>query len=330
MINSGIYNNRRNGINLGDSFRRGLSIGQAIKESRIRDEERGNKKAIKDLFKKAIETGESVSISEIAQYSPEMAHKMQIEKTKAAQVAEQEKLNNQVRRMQIKKMRREEAESSKPFEETRAGKKAAFMNKLKKESKQNQKLSAKDVMNVNEGNQIPQMLDGLEKTLNVKENRNNMGPIEGTLRSYWPWDDRTKVLEADIRSKAQAFGRFMEGGVLRKEDEEKYTKMFPNVSDTPEQASAKLDIVRKLLVEKQNSNINALRNSGYDVSALDKGFKVPEAPAILKGDKKEKPLMLQAVDKVVSPAQAADPVTVIREKIKNSSREEKEKFLKGF
>jgi tRNA A37 N6-isopentenylltransferase MiaA len=62
----------------------------------------------------------------------------------------------------------------------------------------------------------------------------------------------------------------MEGGVLRKEDEEKYRKMFPQLSDTPELAKAKLQQVDKMLRQKLQKDVAALKSSGYDVGGLEK------------------------------------------------------------
>lgn len=135
------------------------------------------------------------------------------------------------------------------------------------------------VLNVNEGNVIPQQLSDVRKTLEA--NQDSFGPVMGRLNSLNPYDEKSSTIDAQMRAAAQSFGKYMEGGVLRKEDEDKYRKMFPSLSDTPEVARNKLAIVDRLLSSRQGSNVAALKTSGYDVSGVDQGLSVPDAPGIL-------------------------------------------------
>lgn len=157
-----------------------------------------------------------------------------------------------------------------------------------------QKLPADKVLKVNEGNAIPKMLEDIDQT--ISSNEMAFGPILGRIRAANPYDETAQAVQSQTRAASQAFGRFMEGGVLRKEDEEKYRKMFPNNSDTPETARNKLAIVRKLLVDKQKSDLAALQNSGYDVSGFN--AKLPEAanPAVLSGGTPRDEKSKQAVE----------------------------------
>ena len=126
------------------------------------------------------------------------------------------------------------------------------------------------------------MLQDVKATLKAKEDI--MGPIEGRARSMNPYDEQAGAMDAQMRAASQAFGRFMEGGVLRKEDEAKYRKMFPQISDTPEVANAKLGVVERLLTQRQRSDVQALKEAGYDVSSIDKIKSTAEIPKILQGD----------------------------------------------
>lgn len=137
------------------------------------------------------------------------------------------------------------------------------------------KLNANQITKVNEGNSLPAMLDDVSKMIQDKGNENLFSPIRGFFAKHNPYDVRSQTLDAQLRARSQAFGRFMEGGVLRKEDEEKYRKMFPQIGDEKEVAQNKLNTVRRLLMQKQNSDISALKQQGFDVSGVDKGFKVP-------------------------------------------------------
>jgi hypothetical protein len=137
------------------------------------------------------------------------------------------------------------------------------------------------VLSVNEGKSIPVMLEDIQKTIN--QNSNVFGPMMGRLSSLNPYDERAQTIESQMRAASQSFGRYMEGGVLRKEDEDKYRKMFPNLSDTPEVARNKLDLVDRQLKRKLAADIEALRKSGYDVGGLMGGVSgTPEVPSVIR------------------------------------------------
>lgn len=125
-------------------------------------------------------------------------------------------------------------------------------------------LPATNVIGLNEGQAVSRLLPEVEAAL--KENASIMGPIKGRIGSANPYNTQAQTVDARFRTASQAFGRFMEGGVLRKEDEEKYRKMFPQMSDTPEVAQNKLSIVRRQLAQKYESDRGALGGAGYDIS----------------------------------------------------------------
>jgi hypothetical protein len=168
------------------------------------------------------------------------------------------------------------------------------------------KLPPDKVLQVQQGSQIPTILGDIEKTLN--NNKESFGPIGGRLGAADPYDSKSQTIDAQFRSASQAFGRFMEGGVLRKEDEEKYRKMFPQLSDTAEVAQNKLAIVRKQLVDKQNADIQALSAQGYDTTGF-KFLKTEELPGLLT---KKKGLVGAQKGLVAAPAAQAKPQTVIQ------------------
>jgi hypothetical protein len=192
----------------------------------------------------------------------------------------------------------------------------AEANKLSRESANGKTLTATEIGKFNEGNQIPSMLDDLETT--ITNNKDMFGPIAGRWASMSPWDERAKTAESQLTAAAQTVGKHLEGGVLRAEDVPKYRKMLPDMSDTPEVAANKLATVRRLLVNRQNSDVEALKNGGYDVSSIDKGLVAPGAPKVLAGGNK----------KVANEANAADPVA-LKQHLKSVSREEKIRMLQG-
>ncbi len=102
---------------------------------------------------------------------------------------------------------------------------------------------------LSEGFQIPLVTKSLEEFLD--ENNKNykghlFGPVEG-LKAKNPWDIKHKTIDDDLRRASQVIGRYMEGGVLRKEDEEKYRRMLPQITDTVKVAKDKLSGVYSFL-----------------------------------------------------------------------------------
>jgi len=146
----------------------------------------------------------------------------------------------------------------------------------------NQKLPPNTVLTLNEGKAVARMLPEVETAL--LENESAFGPVGGRAGTANPYNERAQTIDARMRTASQAFGRFMEGGVLRKEDEEKYRKMFPQLSDTPEVAKNKLAIVRRMLAQKYEDDRTTLGNSGYDVSGFE-ALAIP--PSVFEKTEKE-------------------------------------------
>lgn len=73
----------------------------------------------------------------------------------------------------------------------------------------------------------------------IQGNTEKLGPITG-LAALNPWSSSRK-LQADVDRVRQTVGKALEGGVLRKEDEEKYKKILATLTDTPETALYKID-----------------------------------------------------------------------------------------
>lgn len=102
----------------------------------------------------------------------------------------------------------------------------------------------------------------------------SFGPIETFTRGLNPlsgfgaYDTEQKAAEAQLRRATQLVGSFMEGGVLRKEDEEKYAKMLPSLSDPKDVAKRKLEGVKEMLESKRKQYLQDFNASGYNVSGL--------------------------------------------------------------
>jgi hypothetical protein len=143
-----------------------------------------------------------------------------------------------------------------------------------------------------EGASIPNLLNDLKAT--IKNNEKSFGPVAG-LAKFNPYSEKAATIQSQFKTAAQLVGKYMEGGVLRKEDESKYEKMLPQITDTPAVAQNKIDIVMKLLIDKYNTNVNSLKKQGYNISGLPT-FEKGKTPSIISQN--------NLSDKIISPAQA--------------------------
>ena len=145
-------------------------------------------------------------------------------------------------------------------------------------------LSQATIKQIDEGNAIPGMLANLDGLIDT--HKGLFGPAQGIVSSKNPYNETAQTIQSEMKAKSQAFGRFMEGGVLRKEDEAKYEKMFPNLTDLPEVAKSKLKIVDDLLRQKQQSLIDSYQAQGFGMQGLDLPAK-PQTTAPDEGATKE-------------------------------------------
>lgn len=129
------------------------------------------------------------------------------------------------------------------------------------------KLPPATVLVLNEGKNVARMLPDVEAA--IKTNEGKFGPVTGRIRGANPYDESAQTFEAKMRTASQSFGRFMEGGVLRKEDEIKYLRMFPQTKDTDAVKKNKLSIIRRDLAKKYEDDRKTLGASGYDVSGFE-------------------------------------------------------------
>jgi hypothetical protein len=77
---------------------------------------------------------------------------------------------------------------------------------------------------------------------------------------------KAKQRQATIDRVKQVIGKTLEGGVLRKEDEEKYKKILPTIGDPDNVVKAKLDGLEAAIKKRKMRRLDALEDSGYDVS----------------------------------------------------------------
>lgn len=77
-----------------------------------------------------------------------------------------------------------------------------------------------------------------------------------------------KKRQAMINGAKQIIGKALEGGVLRKEDEAKYEKILPTLSDDPAVAQSKIEQLRATLEAKRETTLEALGQAGYGVERM--------------------------------------------------------------
>jgi len=154
------------------------------------------------------------------------------------------------------------------IDRTRAqtGVNSARMAQIGKEGSEGKRMSESATMRVSEARDAFASVDMLDSAMEKWEPM--MGPVEGRFRSINPYDTEAQKFDSDLRRTAQTIGKYMEGGVLRKEDEEKYRRMLPALSDTPQVARYKLQQTKDMLKEKQARDLQALSDQGYRTEGL--------------------------------------------------------------
>jgi hypothetical protein len=101
----------------------------------------------------------------------------------------------------------------------------------------NTKMSDTAIKRVNEANSALGNLENLQAILD--ENEGTIGPVTGQIKAWIP-GSQTQMVQSEINRVKQVVGKALEGGVLRKEDEEKYKKILPTINDTPAVARYKI------------------------------------------------------------------------------------------
>lgn len=97
----------------------------------------------------------------------------------------------------------------------------------------------------------------------LKKNEQYIGPIAG-LAALNPYSEARKA-QADIDLVRQRVGKALEGGVLRKEDEEKYKKILATLRDEPSTAIYKVDQLIKDIQRDKDTYVHQQRLAGRRV-----------------------------------------------------------------
>lgn len=105
----------------------------------------------------------------------------------------------------------------------------------------------------------------------IETNQDSFGPIAGRLGAMNPYNKTSQNINAMVSLAAQNIGKSLEGGKMTDQDIERYKKMLPSMSDTPDVAVAKLEQVERLVNQRKNSELSTLGKAGYNVTAMTMG-----------------------------------------------------------
>lgn len=129
-------------------------------------------------------------------------------------------------------------------------------------------LSESAIVKMSESRSAIQSLRDLRDVL--KSNEQYIGPVAG-FAALNPYSEARKA-QADIDRVKQRVGKALEGGVLRKEDEEKYKKILATLNDTPTTAIYKVDQIIQNLENDLKTFEDEQKRAGRRVTS-------PAAPA---------------------------------------------------
>jgi len=133
---------------------------------------------------------------------------------------------------------------------------------------QGERLPAKTAVDLGDIQSGIQSIDKIGTT--IKGKADQMGPIIGRLKALNPWDADFNEIRGQTDLVRQIVGKAFEGGVLRKEDEEKYKKILAEVENDPKSAALKLENVKAELQNKYNNQLGSLGNAGYNTGKFSK------------------------------------------------------------
>lgn len=122
------------------------------------------------------------------------------------------------------------------------------------------KFSDTAIKAINESTSGLRQLKGLLADLE-SGNQYRTGPVYGKIQAIVPGSE-TQKLQAKLNLVKQTIGKAVEGGVLRKEDEAKYSRILPTVSDTLAVAQYKIAQLEDYLADDISSFIELQGNLG--------------------------------------------------------------------
>ncbi len=137
----------------------------------------------------------------------------------------------------------------------------------KSKEKKGKELTAQQTEALSSQDASLKQLDDLEALMGA--NTRAMGPIAGRIGPWNPYDTTAKSIDAAAKLAAQNIGKSLESGKLTDADIERYRAMLPNIKDTPKVAIEKINMVRRLVAQKRESDLGSFGRAGYNVSSFE-------------------------------------------------------------
>ena len=108
-----------------------------------------------------------------------------------------------------------------------------------------------------------------------------------------PYSTGVQAYKQILAVTKQIIGKGLEGGVLRAEDEKKYSKILPVLGDTKEVLEAKTSELQSMLRKKYLNTLSSLHDAGYDVDKfIGKNNQISKKLEVIGFDDKIKKVLL--------------------------------------
>lgn len=134
---------------------------------------------------------------------------------------------------------------------------------IKSANSRNKTIPIGAVQDLSEMKSSVKLLDDLVS----KVNNGKIGPVKSIAR-YNPYDSDVQEFNQMVASIKQVIGKSLEGGVLRLEDEKKYEKIIPKITDTKQTLIKKATNLRRLIEIKHNDALTEFENAEYKTGEI--------------------------------------------------------------
>jgi hypothetical protein len=123
-------------------------------------------------------------------------------------------------------------------------------------------------------NRAQATLSDLAKQLEKVQSK--MGPISGNLLKRNPYDEDVQLLQNYMTALIPTIARGVYGevGVLTQADIDNYSKLIPNITQSPSLAKSTLEFLSKDIERAKNNKFDIWESTNYDVEGLRKFVKI--------------------------------------------------------
>jgi hypothetical protein len=159
------------------------------------------------------------------------------------------------------------------------------------------RLPPKVLTDFQEGLSIIDEVSRFRQTLEVNKNLFVPSPEQATfgetetflrgklqkLRTELKGDKDREKLQSSIRLMRQRVGKWLEGGVLRKEDENKYQLIMPEIDDDFPTVQTKMENIEEMIRIRYGSALRSSGEAGFDISPVFTIFEEARKPEAIRG-----------------------------------------------